>query len=1109
MVVHDCVKSSLWRVVRYFPFLSRGNSRLSVAPQVATKPDTKEPVFVTRSLSCGVWEYRDSDSAPLFSSHYTETSTYQGQLLLGRTSAVLLLFGPTAYTTDQTENWKFRIDFAWQSIDTMFVSGGPNPNLVITCHHSPKMYRPERLGSEKGKKIRITALDDQHREIAAQCFSYQILLSNGLDLEKIRSQLQNGPEMPPTMTIRTIIRKATTPLSLEMYNLSENLISERQTLQFPVMFQATKLAMNGCLSPSTVKLLIKPLTVLIKSGTSVAACAYALYKLYNRLPSRGPHTDAKEFSVETITTQLQEFASNSLEGSVFQKDKRYGHLFLVYHFRVTPTGIYLEGPEKEVSNRVLRKHIDHLDSFVRVTFSEEDGERLDFQWNTNLDPVYARYKDVLNTSISICDKSYQFLGFSSSSLKSGTAWFMAPFWDHNEKKILFADLVIHNLGHFETFTSPAKCAARIGQAFTDTNSFVTINPTNTREILDVKQNGRVFSDGCGTISQDLADAIAAQYPRLVMRFKPIAFQVRYQGYKGMLSVDPSLGPGEIRLRDSMNKFQAKNTHDLEICRMADRALTLYLNRPLINVLEDLGVPEQGFLEMARAQIRDLQSTVTSQLNAAIFLETERVGDAAGLPPFLRRLIDVKIDLSGDRFLANVVEMAAFVRLRELKYKGRIAVKNGIKLVGVMDETGFLKEGEISCVWVNSEGRVHCLDRHVAITRSPTNHPGDVRVVRAVRVPPDSPLSKMYNCVVFSQHGERDLPSMLGGGDLDGDDYDVIWDPRLMPPLSHEPADYPRLPPIDIGRTVVTRDITEHFIDHMKNNNVGMLSSGLLVLSDHVDQGTMDDRCIEMAALISTALDFPKTGIKADMKKVPHYNKAFKPDFMAHGPRVKVGGLEALIEFEKDVKDSHDPVTQLDPDQRPTIYYQSEKVLGKLYREVDEKSFYESLQAQAQEKTKGPSQTMETLWRYLERATAGIQFSAYLDHARDIRHTYESNLNDTMHSFALHPSHPLHEVEVVSGCVLGSMTNRRLKEYVSNMKIKFAADVVYTLECIREDDDGSTEEALARSLACLAIALREPGMKVGKEGELRSFAYVAGAVCLQELEIFHGGLLKRY
>jgi hypothetical protein len=175
-----------------------------------------------------------------------------------------------------------------------------------------------------------------------------------------------------------------------------------------------------------------------------------------------------------------------------------------------------------------------VDYFARVSFSEEDGERMEFQFNTNMDRIYERVQGVLNSFIPICGRNFQFLGFSQSSMKHQTAWFMAPFFDTKKMQVFIASQVIENLGDFTGFRSPAKCAARIGQAFTDTNGFVTIQAGATAQLADIERNNRVFSDGCATISTELADEIADQYSRLSMRVKPVVFQIRYQGKQRQL-----------------------------------------------------------------------------------------------------------------------------------------------------------------------------------------------------------------------------------------------------------------------------------------------------------------------------------------------------------------------------------------------------------------------------------------------------------------------------------------------------------------------------------------------------------------------------------------------
>jgi hypothetical protein len=248
-----------------------------------------------------------------------------------------------------------------------------------------------------------------------------------------------------------------------------------------------------------------------------------------------------------------------------------------------------------------------------------------------------------------------------------------------------------------------------------------------------------------------------------------------------------------------------------------------------------------------------------------------------------------------------------------------------------------------------------------------------------------------------------------------------------------------------------------------------------------------------------------------MTKVPQFDRSMKPDFMAPGPKARVEVLDGALKFGDIKKDPLDPVNALDPEQRPTTYYESNKILGKLYRLIDEKGFYDSLRNQSHAADQHDfitSKAMDELWNYVLKATMGLQYESYLDLARDIRHTYEVNVNDMMHRFSLHLSLPLHEVEVVSGCMLGSVFVRRLKDMVGTMRDSFGENIAYIRNRIRMDEEGNSEEALPRAIACLAVAMKERGLKVGKDGRLVSFRYVAASICLEELERFHGGLLKR-
>ena len=59
-----------------------------------------------------------------------------------------------------------------------------------------------------------------------------------------------------------------------------------------------------------------------------------------------------------------------------------------------------------------------------------------------------------------------------------------------------------------------------------------------------------------------------------------------------------------------------------------------------------------------------------------------------------------------------------------------------------------------------------------LARNPSLHPGDVRIVRGVDVPA---LHHLKDVVVVPQTGDRPIVNMSSGGDLDRDEFLVIWD----------------------------------------------------------------------------------------------------------------------------------------------------------------------------------------------------------------------------------------------------------------------------------------------------------------------------------------------
>lgn len=329
----------------------------------------------------------------------------------------------------------------------------------------------------------------------------------------------------------------------------------------------------------------------------------------------------------------------------------------------------------------------------------------------------------------------------------------------------------------------------------------------------------------------------------------------------MISLDSRRPGHSLELRPSMVKFDAApDAWNIEICGSGINRLPCFLNRQLIKILEDLGVNPSAFLELQEEEVDRLRDAAKSPEEAANFIEQSHVPKSARLPWLIRVLQGLGLRHTQDSFLRRVMELAALVKLRDLKYRARIPVARAVTLYGIMDETGFLKEGEIFCPVLSDDGSREILVRpNVIITRCPALHPGDVQLVGAVDVPLNSPLRKLHNCVVFSQHGDRDLPSMLSGGDLDGDLYHIIYDPRLTPRMIHDPADYPGVKETLLDRPVTKDDIIDFFLTFMQQDQLGRIATIHQTLADQRLQGTLDDTCLLLAELHSIAVDFSKSG----------------------------------------------------------------------------------------------------------------------------------------------------------------------------------------------------------------------------------------------------------
>lgn len=105
------------------------------------------------------------------------------------------------------------------------------------------------------------------------------------------------------------------------------------------------------------------------------------------------------------------------------------------------------------------------------------------------------------------------------------------------------------------------------------------------------------------------------------------------------------------------------------------------------------------------------------------------------------------------------------------------------------------------------------------------------------------LRHLKSVVVLPQTGDRDVANMCSGGDLDGDDYLVMWDMDLLPPeINHPPMDYTAAVPTEVKGEVTLDQITTFFVTYMKNDSLGRIANAHLAQADFNDLGVRDQKC---------------------------------------------------------------------------------------------------------------------------------------------------------------------------------------------------------------------------------------------------------------------------
>jgi RNA-dependent RNA polymerase len=105
----------------------------------------------------------------------------------------------------------------------------------------------------------------------------------------------------------------------------------------------------------------------------------------------------------------------------------------------------------KVSEIVLTNQVNIL---TLLSFYSDYRQLHDY--NNNMTQMYERIKKILINGVSVCDRKYEFLAFSSSQLREHSCWMFASMNDGNT-----ADTIRKWMGDFRNVRPVAKYAARV------------------------------------------------------------------------------------------------------------------------------------------------------------------------------------------------------------------------------------------------------------------------------------------------------------------------------------------------------------------------------------------------------------------------------------------------------------------------------------------------------------------------------------------------------------------------------------------------------------------------------------------------------------------------
>lgn len=364
-------------------------------------------------LQCGSLDYDADDLG--FVAHYQ--LTLAGSLTIGQH------FVRVDLTTSDPMLPRKQLQLPYHSVNSLIVGKSTNPYMTFTLSEAPRMFEqiPELTDVIRSlgmvglsvpakptdpKRRRITALDSSHQAVVSNSLSYRFRLRPKDAQTVLASKDLPGNLEAVPWVVSAIVQDR---MQLQMSRINTALGTHDELFSFETKFQLQALAQNGYLPPYKVLELME----IIKAEFHTVdhqTLAAAVRRLRLQIPFPGVGTESSGLSLDTLQLRLVENYSAIQQETAYSRNvtEQYEQLAMIHKATVTPAGTYLEGPEPEIKNRVLRKYSRFINYFLQVTFADEDGEPMRYDRTSSLAEIFhGRFKKVLESSITIAGRPYE------------------------------------------------------------------------------------------------------------------------------------------------------------------------------------------------------------------------------------------------------------------------------------------------------------------------------------------------------------------------------------------------------------------------------------------------------------------------------------------------------------------------------------------------------------------------------------------------------------------------------------------------------------------------------------------------------------------------------